>query len=157
MQQIAITRFSNETFDEYIRYVDNSKISNFYNTPVPIAKRIQIGASIIVLEANIEENKMMGFGMIKNNYVQYYKHNVYKYKYRNRLSYVGGYSRVDISEMTTQEKKVMRIFEIVCFTGARHMKRGIGIQCINEKQIERCKPKIDLYAFLHNSLEMRKK
>ena len=78
---------------------------------------------------NNHENRVGGIGLIKNlNYAdKYYK--IYKDGNYNRYVYKSEY-RIDRSELTAYEAKIIEIFDTLLFTGSKHLKRGQGITVV---------------------------
>jgi hypothetical protein len=54
-----------------------------------------------------------------------------------------------------EEEKVMQIFDILCFTGNRHMKRGQGLKSFPVDMLYRCSKKLDLVKFIGNMFKIR--
>ena len=68
---------------------------------------------------------------------------VYKNGNYNRYIYIGE-QRIDRSEMTEDEMILIKAFDIVCFTGNFHMKRGNGLKSFPVIMLEKAKPVIDI-------------
>ena len=58
-------------------------------------------------------------------------------------------------DMTEEEDTVMRAFDALCFTGARHMKRLQGIKAFPTDMLYKCKSIIDLVDFVRNLFKKR--
>jgi hypothetical protein len=72
-------------------------------------------------------NKIAAIGRIKAK-PRTEKHNVYEDKNYHQYYYLGKY-RITREEMTEEEEAIMRIIDILCFTGNTHMKRSHGLKC----------------------------
>ena len=124
---ILTSRFTKSTWRENELYREKHKnIGCIYGSPDPISKSIMIDTNIFILEMNNDTNKIIGIGLIRNQTVNG-KLNVYSKGNYNRYSFIGK-TRIDRSEMTEEEDLVMKIFDILCFRGNKHMKRGQGIK-----------------------------
>jgi hypothetical protein len=148
MRQFILTsRFNNTTFNENREYRQrNNKIGCVYCSPELIAKHIPVDSILFILEMNNDTNKITGVGMIKNHPICN-KYSVYSNCNYNRYVYVGKY-RIDRSEMSEVENKVMQIFDILCFTGNRHMKRGQGLKSFPVDLLYQWGKSIDLVDFI---------
>jgi hypothetical protein len=127
MPTIGTTRFNSQTWKENMnwRQANNYK-GCIYGTPVRTNENITTGDIIFIIEMKNDENKVGGIGLVKNlNYAdKYYK--IYKDGNYNRYVYKSDY-RIDRSELTPYEAKVIEIFDTFLFTGSKHLKRGQGI------------------------------
>ena len=124
---ILTTRFNNSTWDENQSFVSkNENVGCIYCAPNALSGLIPTDTKVFVLEMNNEKNRIMGIGLVKNH-PRIQKYNVYSNGNYNRYSYIGKY-RIDRTEMSEQEEKVMKALDILCFTGNRHMKRGQGLK-----------------------------
>ena len=65
----------------------------------------------------------------------------------NRYVYIGS-KRIDRGDMTAEEDAVISAFDIICFKGSNHQKRGQGITIFPLDVIEKCKKLIDLPEFV---------
>ena len=130
MPTIGTTRFNSQTWKENTnwRQANNYK-GCIYGTPVRTKDNITTGDIIFIMEMNNDENKVGGIGLVKNlNYAdKYYK--IYKDGNYNRYVYKSEY-RIDRSELTPYEAKVIEIFDTLLFTGSKHLKRGQGITVV---------------------------
>jgi hypothetical protein len=100
-----------------------------------------------------DNNKILGIGMIRNK-PSTKKHFVYENGNYNRYVYVGN-TRIDRKDMTEEEDTIMRVFDILCFTGNRHMKRGQGLKSFPVDILYKCSRKIDLVAFVTDMFKRR--
>lgn len=153
-QYIMTSRFNNETFEENTKYRENNKnIGCIYCSPDEISLKIPLESIMFVLEMNNDINKIMGIGMIRNkSYIQKYK--VYRNGNYNRYVYIGK-QRIDRGDMTEEEEKIMQVFDILCFKGNRHMKRGQGIKSFPAEMLYRCQQRLDLTDFIKKMFKKR--
>jgi len=146
-QFLLTSRFNNETLQENSNFrKKNPNIGCIYCTPDPISAQIPTDTVIFILEMNNDTNKITGIGMVRNHPV-INKYNVYNNRNYNRYVYVGKY-RIDRSEMSEQEERIMKFFDIFCFTGNRHMKRGQGLKSFPVDILYRCNKTLDLVNFI---------
>ena len=140
MYELATTRFNNDTWMENVRWREKNNWSGcIYGTPKQISEIFTPKIYMFILEMNNDKNKIKGVGLIKNrilinkthdkNYTKYYK--IYNERNYNRYIYKSKY-RVDRKEMTLEEKKVLRILDMLVFKGKTHLKRGQGIIVVPE-------------------------
>ena len=151
MSYIGVTRFTNETFYENVNYRKTNNIEDkyIYNCPVKISEVIPEECGIMLLEMNNSANKIMGLSYVKNKIVGIRKYNIYKNKNYNRYCYETS-SRIDVMNMSEDEKNIIQFFEILCFTSKKHMKRGSGISCLNNQMWKKCDKIIDIKKFIKN-------
>ena len=151
---IFTTRFNNKTYEENREFCKkNSKMGCIYSAEEPIGQNINIQAIILVLEMNNEKNRVMGIGMIQNNPI-YKKYEVYQEGRYNTFSYVGKY-RIDREEITEEEEEIMKVFDILCFKGSRHLKRLKGIKAFPIDMLYGCSKIKDLVEFVTNMFKKR--
>lgn len=144
---LLTTRFNNSTFQENVNFrAKNANVGCIYCSPDMISQSIPLDSILFILEMNNETNKITGIGMVRNRPIinKYY---VYQNGNYNRYVYLGKY-RIDRDEMTEQEEKIMQIFDILCFKGNRHMKRGQGIKSFPVDILYRFLKTIDLVNFI---------
>ena len=142
---IVTSRFTNTTWleNENYRKKFGEKLGCIYCSPDPVSIQIPIDSILFVLEMNNDLNRIMGIGMIRNHH-QINRHHVYDSDNYNRYNYSGKY-RIDREDMVSDEEElVMTIFDKLCFTGNKHMKRGQGLKSFPIDILYRCKSKIDL-------------
>ena len=152
---IYTTRFNDKTFEENRRFcIKTPKIGCIYSSSVTIGQNVQIQSILFVLEMNNEKNKIMGIGMIKNNNPIYNKYKIYEEEQYNTFAYVGKY-RIAREEMTEEEEEIMKVFDILCFTGSRHLKRLKGIKAFPIDMLYRCSEIKDLVEFVTNMFKKR--
>jgi len=147
MSCITVTRFNNETWDENNKYRKDNNIDGcLYTCPTKINPNIVINKVLYVLEMNNSTNKIMGIGRIKNRIRGLHKNNIYSDRNYNRYTYNGNL-RIDKEKFNNYEKDIIKFFEIICFTGKSHLKRGQGIQLVPVEIIKKCKKILDLNIF----------
>jgi hypothetical protein len=155
MRQFLMTsRFNNSTLEENHSFrKQNPKIGCIYCSPSKIADHVPIDSIMFILEMNNDTNRIEGVGMVRNHpYVN--KYSVYKNGNYNRYVYTGKY-RIDRTTMTEEEEKIMTVFDIFCFTGNRHLKRGQGVKSFPPETLYRCSRTMDLVAFISNMFKTR--
>ena len=127
MEELAVTRFNNKTWEENCNYRDKNEMNGCcYGTPVLLQVDIAIGALLYILEMNNDKNKIEGIGLVKAHvcYDNYYK--IYSDGNYNRYTYKSKY-RIDRSELSKEDVKNLWILEQLVFKGYTHLKRGQGI------------------------------
>lgn len=154
-QFIVTSRFNQYTWNENKSFLENNKkIGCIYCAPISITSIVQIDTPIFVLEMNNDTNRIMGIGMVKNhphmNMFSVYDHGNY-----NRYQYVGK-TRIDRLNMTQDEETIMRVFDILCFTGNTHQKRGNGLKLFPLNMLFRCLDICDLVGFFRTMFVSRK-
>ena len=128
MFTVACTRFNNETWQENL---DWRKQHNYegciYGTPVRMKENIPFERLVFVLEMNNDKNRIEGVGLIRKQLKldKYYK--IYKNWNYNRFTYASSY-RIDRDEIDNDDETVFKTLDQLLFKGARHIKRGHGIQ-----------------------------
>jgi len=152
---LLTSRFNNSTWSENQQYRKNHLNENncIYCSPDKITADIPSDSIIFVLEMNNDTNKIMGIGLIRNHPIvnKYY---VYENGDYNRYNYIGK-NHIDRENMTEEEDKVMQVFDILCFTGNRHSKRGRGLKSFPTDMLYRCSKKLDLVKFIANMFKIR--
>jgi hypothetical protein len=95
--------------------------------------------------------------MVKNK-PKINKYNVYENGNYNRYNFVGNY-RIDREVMTEEEEIIMKVFDILCFKGNRHMKRGQGLTMFPVdmlyNMLYKSNEKKDLVGFIRNMFKER--
>jgi acetyl/propionyl-CoA carboxylase alpha subunit len=132
---------------------ENSNITCIYCSPDLVSQNIPTEAILFILEMNNDSDKIIGIGMVRNHPIlnRYF---VYENGNYNRYVYTGKY-RIDRTEMSEEEEKVMKIFDLLCFKGNRHMKRGHGLKSFPADMLYRCSKKMDLVKFIANMFKIR--
>lgn len=151
---IMTSRFNDETILENKTYRNrNPKIGCIYCTPQTISKKIPIDSILFILEMNNDKNRIEGIGMVRNH-PQVNKYNVYDNGNYNRYNYVGK-NRIDREDMNEEENNIMTVFDILCFTGNKHMKRGQGLRSFPIEFLYKCSKTLDLVVFIANMFKSR--
>jgi len=151
---IVISCFNNKTWAENEDYRSNHKeVACIYCSPEPPSKLIPLNSVMFVFEMNNDTNKIMGIGFIKNkpSTKQYF---VYENDNYNRYSYLGGY-RIDRSDMSEEEERIMQVFDELCFRGNTHMKRCQGLKSFPFDMLYRMSAKLDLVNFITQMFKQR--
>lgn len=134
MEEIAVTRFNNKTWEENCNYRDKNEMNGCcYGTPVLLQIDIAIGALLYILEMNNDKNQIMGIGLIRNHNRADKRYCVYSDGNYNRYNYRSEY-RIDRSEFKKKNNSLLELFELLVFKGYTHLKRGHGIQLIKKKK-----------------------
>ena len=123
------TRFNDETFKENKAWrLKNNYQGCIYTSPVTIKNNIYPDAQLFILEMNNSKNKIEGIGVIKNRLIfdNTYNYKIYNDNNYNRYIYKGKY-RIDRSDLSREEEKILNILDILVFKGSTHIKRGQGI------------------------------
>jgi len=132
MEQIAVTRFNEETWKEnYIWKMSRQFTGSIYNSPTKISNKILPNNILFILEMNNSLNKIMGIGLIRNYLNLQKKIKIYKDDNYNRFTYKSKY-RLDIKDISNKDIKIIEVLEKLLFKGPKHMKRGHGIQLISD-------------------------
>ena len=153
-QYLLTSRFSNMTWSENCDFKRRfSKISCVYCAPVMISSQIPVDAIMFILEMNNDANTIMGIGMVRNHPANK-RLPVYENDNYNRYQYVGKH-RIDRTEMNDEEETIMRAFDILCFRGNRHQKRGHGLKTFPREMLVRCSPILDLVDFINGMFKRR--
>lgn len=148
---IMTTRFNNKSHAEMLSYCDNIKgLKCIYGVPKVISEYVSKDAIMFVLEMNNEINYIEGVGMVKNMAFPS-RYGVYEDGNYNRYSYLGK-ARIERTDMTEEEEKVMAEFDIYCFKGKRHQKRSHGITIFPLDIIEK---KTELTEYIINMFKNR--
>ena len=129
MHAVAVTRFNDRTWFENTRFRSSRGFAGcVYNSPVVIARSVLPDTMVYVLEMNNTSRRLLGIGCVANR-VRPYRIKVYDDPFYNQFAYTGP-QRVDRSEMTEDELRVLAILEELVFYGNGHLQRGKGIQCL---------------------------
>ena len=154
-------RYSNETYGEMQTYCEKNAhrgIKCVYGCPKMVSDCVIRDSILMVLEMNNEENRIEGIGMVRNTVQEpgggRRTFQIHDDGNLNRFVYMGA-KRIDRSEMTKQEEEVMAAFDIICFKGCNHQKRGHGITMFPLDVIEKCKKLIDLQEFVFTMFKNR--
>jgi hypothetical protein len=152
---IATTRFNDTTYQENKEYRQNKDhpFGCIYNGIQPVSQYIRMDTDIYVLEMNNDTNRIMGIGKIRNDPI-YNKYKIYQDDKYNVFSYVGKH-RIDRTEMTDKEEQIMKVFDILCFKGKRHLKRLKSIKTFPIDMLYNCRHVVDLVDFIKNMFKKR--
>jgi hypothetical protein len=151
---VMTSRFNSNTLQENRDFVKrNPVIKCVYCCPDPIAKNIPIDTIMFVLEMNNDANKIAGIGLVKNHAFMH-KYNVYSERSYNRYVYYGK-THISRENMTEDEERIMKVFDILCFTGNKHMKRGQGMKSFPVETLYKCKNTLDLVSFIAEMFKTR--
>jgi hypothetical protein len=151
---LMTTRFSEETWEENGYFRNKHKhIGCVYGSTMMSCSSIPIDTVMFVLEMNNSENKIMGIGLVKNHPI-FGKYDVYDNNNVNRYLFMGKI-RIDRTEMTPVENEIMKFFDIICFRGWRHMKRGNGLTRFPVHILYQCMKVFDLVNFISNMFKKR--
>lgn len=154
---ICTTRFTDATWQENVRYRNQVFKGNpskcVYGSPFTLRQIIDPDAIVFVLEMNNDQNKMMGIGLIRNHPICG-KHRIYENGNYNRYAFVGT-MRISREDMNPEEEEIMKAFDILCFKGSKHMKRGSGINLFPDEILFRCMNTVDLVEFLSGMFRRR--
>jgi len=150
---LASSRFTNNTWAENRKFCENYKKIIAYSCPIPISIKIPPDGFIGVLEMNNDINRIIGIGLIRNKTRP--KTWVYEDGNYNRNTYFGT-RRIDRSEMTEAEEKIMELLDSYCFKGNGHLKRGQGITCFPLKYLfESFERNVDILQEIKNMFNSR--
>jgi hypothetical protein len=153
-QYIMTSRFNTQTLQENRDFVKRTtSVKCVYCCPDPIAKNIPIDTVLFVLEMNNETNKIAGIGLVRNHAFMH-KYNVYSERSYNRYIYYGK-THIAREYMTEEEERIMKVFDILCFTGSKHMKRGQGMKSFPIETLYKCKNTLDLVGFIAEMFKAR--
>ncbi len=143
------SRFNNNTIEINRQYKEcHPNLGCIYGSPNKIATHIPLNNRMIILEMNNDINRIVGIGMVLNKpYCKNYK--IYDNGNYNRFVYSGKY-RIDREQMSKDEDEIMRVFEVFCFTGNKHMKRGQGLLSFPIDILFKCSRILDLTDFIVN-------
>lgn len=151
---IMTSRFNNTTWYENENYRKNHPtIGCIYCSPDPISENIPEESILFVLEMNNDTNQIMGIGMIEKK-LSRKQHYVYNENNYNRYIHVGKH-RISRETMTFEEERIMKVFDILCFTGNRHLKRGQGLKLFPMDMLYRMSYKLDLVNFIRTMFRER--
>jgi hypothetical protein len=143
---LLTSRFNNHTWSENAHFRQtHSQYGCVYCAPDPV--------SASILEMNNDTNKIMGIGMVRNHPL-INKWTVYDNQNYNRYMFKGK-TRIDRSEMSTEEERIFTVFDILCFTGNKHMKRGQGLKAFPADMLYRCMSRLDLLEFIVDMFKRR--
>jgi hypothetical protein len=151
---ILTSRFTAETFAENEMFrKKNVKVGCIYCSPTPITSKLSEDKRLFVIEMNNSTNRIEGIGMIQNRPIVN-KYKVYETSSYNRYTYIGRY-RIAREDMTEPEEELAKVFDMVCFTGAKNLKRGRSITAFPMEVLYKCSKHIDLVDFIRKMFKNR--
>jgi hypothetical protein len=151
---IITSRFNNKTWHENEQYrIQHNLKGCIYCSPSQVTVNIPTETILFVLEMNNETNKIIGIGMIRNK-PKINRYTIYNERNYNRYVFTGK-TRIDRVDMTEDECDIMRVFDILCFTGNRHLKRGQGLVSFPLDMLYRCNKRLNLVDFISNMFRTR--
>jgi hypothetical protein len=160
-QYLMTIRYDNKTHQEMKDYVaQNAKrgIKCVYGCPKAISDCVIRDTVLMVLEMNNDENCITGVGLVRNTIQEPIapkrSFQIHDDGNLNRFAYVGT-RRIDRKDMTEGEEQVFAAFDIICFKGYNHQKRGHGITIFPLDVVEKCKKLIDLPEFVFTMFKNR--
>ena len=125
----AITRFTDETYQENIEWCRNNGYQHpkcVYNSLSPTPYNMQNIPYLFIIEMNITRKQVVGVGLISNK--RYCKKRVKMYseaKY-NYYTFIGC-KHMSIDDFTTlEQEKIQSVLDRFLFTGYTHLIRGTG-------------------------------
>lgn len=151
---LMTSRFSDETLLQNKKYREKTKKKCVYCSPSRITQNIKENSMLFILELNISKNRIEAIGLIQN--IPKYGISVYSNGNYNRYVYIGKY-RISRCEMTIEEEEIMKFFDIICFKGKFHMKRGSGITCFPLRILNICNTIFNLILFIKQMFNKRVK
>jgi len=141
---IATTRYNNETWEQQNRWKFNNNFTgSIYGTPRMIQSKILTNSIVCVVEMHNDLNKIIGFGLIRNQPVFDKKYKLYDWGNYNRYTYKSNY-RIDIDSIDLEKNDWIERLEKYLFKGSRHMKRGQGITKLSQWIIENSDDSFDV-------------
>jgi hypothetical protein len=108
---------------------------------------------MFVLEMNNDTNKIMGIGMVRNRAIVS-KISVYSNGNYNRYVYIGK-TRINRTEMSEDEERIMKVFDILCFSGNTHMKRGQGLKSFPTEMLFKMSARLDMVSYIGEMFKKR--
>ena len=151
---IMTSRFNTMTWNENEQYrSSHNNVGCIYCSPDPIANIIPIDTILFVLEMNNDNNKIMGIGMVRNRPIVS-KLSVYANGNYNRYVFVGK-TRINRIDMSEDEERIMKVFDILCFSGNKHMKRGQGIKSFPSDMLYKMSARLDIVSFVGEMFKKR--
>ncbi len=150
---IATTRFTNFTWQENRNYMKRISAKCIYGSALILNNKIPPDAPVFVLEMNNDQNKIMGIGLIRNHPICK-KHPIHQNGNYNRYAFMGIYyiSREDMNE---HEEQIIKAFDILCFKGSKHMKRGTGLTLFPAEILFRCMHIVNLVEYISSMFKRR--
>ena len=155
MYTIVTTRFTHTTWESNQQYRAKNNITGcIYGSPQEMSPKILNDSIVFVVEMNNDSNTIEGIGLVRNRaYLDKY-YNIYKEGNYNRFVYVGK-TRISRCDMTEEEEEVMKVFDILCFKGNKHMKRGHGLKSFPIEILYKCSKRLNLVNFISEMFKKR--
>jgi len=151
---LLTSRFNTHTWNENEAYRKRTgKIGCVYCSPDPVSRHIPSESIMFILEMNNDTNKILGIGMVRNS-PTHNKLCVYQEGNYNRYIFIGN-MRISRDDMTQEEEQIMKVFDILCFKGNKHMKRGQGLKAFPIDMLYRCSRRLDLVEFISKMFKDR--
>lgn len=157
---LITTRYNNKTVAENKRFRDDHpEIKCIYSNDTVIS-HVSSGSVLFVLEMNNEIDKIVGIGMINTGKFcapKYKdpKYSLYDTQKFNTFVYVGE-CRIDRADMTEAEERVVKVLDVLCFTGKRHQKRIRGLSLFPKMMLDKCGKVIDIMEHINDMFVCRK-
>ena len=155
--RILVSIFNTNTLVENRTFVEKNKhrIQCIYCSPVEISKKIPHDIPLTILEMNNTTNQIVGIGLVMNR-PKTQEYNVYGDGNYNRFQFLGK-KRIDRKDMNDEEERIMKIFDNLCFTGTRHLKRGQGLKSFPVEMLYKAKigTGFDLVKFIYEMFKRR--
>ena len=57
--------------------------------------------------------------------------------------------------MTEEEEQIMKVFDILCFSGNKHMKRGQGLKSFPSDMLYKMSKRLDLVSYIGEMFKKR--
>lgn len=130
MYGLLLSRFTNETYQENLRYRELNQVKCVYGSTRAISDYLP-DRLYFVIEMNNSTNKIMGIGVIQKTISPRTK--VYSNPYFNRYIYKGS----QYISIETIKKEYIDELEEILFHGRGHLKRG-GITLFPPKKCKLC-------------------
>lgn len=108
---------------------------------------------VFVLEMNNSTDRVAAIGMVKNRSIQN-KYKVYENMSYNRHVYMGK-MRIAREDVSPEEEEIMKVFDKLCFKGAKNMKRGQGITTFPVEVLYKCSKHLDLVEYVREMFKSR--
>jgi hypothetical protein len=96
--------------------------------------KIDIGATIFVVEMNNSKNEIEGIGLIKNRPITN-KSGIYEERQFNRYVFIGEY-RINRDVLLRYNTQLVHSLDHILFKEKTHLKRGCGMTTIPEKLLK---------------------
>ena len=152
-ENLCTTRFNNKTYAENKIGRARLKVECFYANPCTI-RNVKGNKIMYVLELNIEENKIMGIGRVQN-VLNGDVYHIYEDESYNKRYFSGAY-RIDLADLSMEDKLLIAALEDISFRGRGHLKRGHRMLCFPKKIIGQClQHELDIIAEI-NKMFLRK-